>query len=396
MSIKFSRADITEEEIKEVVDTLHSGYITTGTKTKDFEKQLATFCNVKKVACLNSATAGLELILRVLGIGAGDEVITTAYTYTATASVISHVGARIILVDTLKGSYEIDSMGIENAITSRTKVIIAVDIAGKICDYNKIYQAVEAKVDLFVPSNDIQERMGRIAVIADGAHSFGAQKNGILSGSFADFTVFSFHAGKNLTVAEGGAIALNECDFYDTEEMYKQFMIFGLHGQTKDSYSKEKLGAWEYDIVTLGYKCNMTDISASIGKIQLARYPKILERRKEIISIYNDELGDLIEVIDLCNNKELSSGTLYMTRIPNKTELERNNIILALAEEGIPTNVHFKPLPMFTAYKRLGFDIKDFPNAYNQYANEITLPLHTLLTNEDVYKIIKAFKICIS
>jgi len=393
MKIPFSPPDITELEINEVVDTLKSGWITTGPKTKLFEKKIAEYCNTSKAVCLNSATAAMEMTLRLLGIGEGDEVITSAYTYSASASVIHHVGAKIVLVDTGKDSFHIDYEQLENAITKSTKAIIPVDIAGVMCDYDKIFETVDRKKDLFNPSNEIQEAIGRIAIIADGAHSFGAMYKDKRSGQVADFTCFSFHAVKNLTTAEGGAVTWKDISGVDNEELYKQFMLLSLHGQSKDALAKTKLGAWEYDIVYPAYKCNMTDIMASLGLAQLKRYPKILERRKQIIETYDKELlSDTIDALKHYGNDYSSSGHLYLLRLLGKDENYRNKVIEKMAEKGIATNVHYKPLPMHTAYKNLGFDIKDYPNAFEMYKNEITLPLHTLLTDEQVEYVIESLK----
>lgn len=389
-TIKFSPPDITQDEIDEVIDTLKSGWITTGPKTKLFENQIATFCGTQRAVCLNSATAGLELILRVLGIGKDDEVIVPAYTYTASASVINHVGAKIVFVDCAKDSFEMDYDQIEKYINKNTKAIIAVDIAGIIANYEKLYEIAEKNKDKFEPKSDLQKAIGRIAIIADGAHSLGAMKNGKMSGNVADFTSFSFHAVKNLTTAEGGAVTWKENQKFYNDELYKQFMLLALHGQNKDALDKTKLGNWEYDIKVPGYKCNMTDIMAAIGIAQLKRYPELLKRRKEIINRYNEGLkSSNVKVLDHYTEKSCGSGHLYLMRVNGINEEKRNEIIEKLAELGIPTNVHYKPLPMMTAYKNLGFNIEDYPNAYNMYKNEITLPLHTLLTDEDVEYIIE-------
>ena len=391
--IKFSPPDITQKEIDEVVDTLKSGWITTGPKTKLFEKKIAEFCGTSKAVCLNSATAALETTLRILGIGKGDEVIAPAYTYTASASVIEHVGAKIILVDCSKNSYEMDYSKVEEKINKNTKAIIAVDLAGKIANYDKLYEIANKKKSEFVPKNEIQQKMGRIAILADAAHSFGAEKNGEKSGNIADFTSFSFHAVKNLTTAEGGAVTWKNIQGINNEELYRRYMLLSLHGQSKDALAKTQKGSWEYDIEIPGYKCNMTDIMASIGLAQFERYPDLLKRRKEIIEMYNNGLKDCdVEVLKHYTDNSKSSGHLYLVRLLGKEEEYRNNLIKKLATVGIPTNVHYKPLPMMTAYKNMGFDIKDFPNSYDMYKNEITLPLHTLLTNEQVEYIIKKFK----
>lgn len=379
-----------------MVDTLRSGWITTGPKTKLFEKQVAEYCHTSKAVCLNSATACEELALRTLGIGPGDEIITTAYTYTASASVVCHVGAKLVLVDTQKDIYEMDYEELEKKINEKTKAIIAVDLGGVICDYGKIYEIAERKKNLFLPSNEIQEKLGRIAVLADGAHSFGAVRDGKRCGEIADFTTFSFHAVKNLTTAEGGALVWKAIEGVDDEKLYKNFMLLSLHGQSKDALTKTKLGSWEYDIIAPYYKYNMTDIMASLGLAQLKRYPDILKRRKEIIEKYNKGLEDApVKIMEHYNESIESSGHLYIVRVVGKTREKCNEIIMKMAEKGIATNVHYKPLPMFTAYKNLGFDIKDYPNAYALFENEITLPLHAKLTDEQVDYIIENFKECL-
>ena len=384
-TIQFSPPDITEKEIQAVAEVMRSDWITTGPKTKDFENKIAEYCGTEKAVCLNSNTACQELILKVLGVGPGDEVITSAYTYTASASIIDHVGAKIVLVDTQKDSYEMDYEALENAITEKTKVIIPVDIAGVMCDYDKIYEIVERKKSLFKPVNDLQKLYGRIIVAADAAHSFGATYKGKRSGAVADFTSFSFHAVKNLTTAEGGALTWKHIEGLDNEALYKEFMLWSLHGQSKDALAKNKLGAWEYDIVYIGHKCNMTDIMAAIGEAQLERYPDLLARRAEIVHLYNELLDkDKIELITHENGNSISSMHLMLTRVKGIDEQTRNQIIIRLAEAGIASNVHYKPLPMHTAYKNLGFNINAYPNAYNMYQNEITLPLHTRLSDEDV------------
>ena len=393
MHIAFSPPDITDEEIAEVVDTLKSGWITTGPKTKAFEKQIAEYCHTSKAVCLNSATACAEMALRVLGIGPGDEVITTAYTYTASASVVCHVGAKLVLVDVRPNSYEMDYDLLEQAITERTKAIIPVDLGGVICDYKKIFDIVERKRALFHADNEIQSKIGRIAVVADGAHAFGAMRNGKHCGEIADFTSFSFHAVKNLTTAEGGALVWRDIEGVDNDAIYKQLMLLSLHGQSKDALAKTQLGAWEYDIVAPYFKCNMTDIMASIGIVQLKRYPELLKRRKEIIEKYNEGLADLdVRVLKHYGDDFSSSGHLYLVRLNGKTREECNKIIIKMAEAGVATNVHYKPLPLLTAYKDLGFDIKDYPNAYAMYDNEITLPLHTKLSDEEVDYVIDTFR----
>ena len=396
-NIPFSPPDIGEEEKKEVIDALQSGWITTGPKTKQFEKEIAQLCNTEKAVCLNSATAALELTLRILGIKEGDEVITSAYTYTASASPIAHVGAKIVLVDTQKDSLEMDYDKVAEAITEKTKAIIAVDLAGIICDYEKLYKIVEEKRNLFKANNDIQERYNRIIVISDCAHGIGAQKDGKMAGQHADFTTFSFHAVKNLTTAEGGAAVWKNQEGIDNEYIYKQFQLLSLHGQTKDALHKNQLGAWEYDIVAPYYKCNMTDINAAIGLAQLRRYNGLLERRQEIIKKYNDAFKDLsVKVLNHKDENHISSGHLYLVRINNISEEKRNEIIIKMAENGIACNVHYKPLPMLTAYKNLGFDIKDYPNAYHNYENEVSLPLYSKLTDEEVEYIIDNFKKIVS
>lgn len=396
MNIPFSPPDITDEEVAEVVDTLKSGWITTGPKTKLFEKQLAEYCHVNKAVCLNSATACAEMALRVLGIGPGDEVITTAYTYTASASVICHVGAKVVFVDVQKDSYEMDYAQLEEKITENTKAVIPVDLAGVICDYEKIYEIVNRKKSLFQAKNDIQEKIGRVIVLADAAHAFGAERNGKRCGEIADFTTFSFHAVKNLTTAEGGALVWKDIQGVDNEALYRQFMLLSLHGQSKDALAKSKLGAWEYDIVAPYYKCNMTDIMAALGLAQLRRYPGILQRRREIIGQYNKGLEELpLTMLQHYGDNFSSSGHLYLIRVTGKTREECNDIIINMAERGIATNVHYKPLPMLTAYKNLGFDIKDYPNAYAKFENAITLPLHTKMTDEEVAYVIENLKECI-
>ena len=393
MNIPFSPPDIGEDEIQSVIDALKSGWITTGPKTKQFEREIAQLCNTEKAVCLNSATASLELTLRILGIGEGDEVITSSYTYTASASPIAHVGAKIVLVDTQKDSFEMDYEKLANAITEKTKVIIPVDVAGILCDYDKIFKIVEEKKKLFKANNDIQKIYNRIIVVADSAHGFGAKKDGKMSGEFADFTTFSFHAVKNLTTGEGGAAVWKSKEELDNEAIYKQYQLLSLHGQTKDALHKNTLGTWEYDIVDTYYKCNMTDIMAGIGLAQIARYPKLVERRHQIISKYNEAFKDLpVMVLNHKDENHRSSGHLYLTRIKGINEEQRNEIIIKMAERGIACNVHYKPLPMLTAYKKLGFDIANYPNAYDFYRNEITLPLYSKLTDEQVEYIIENFK----
>ena len=395
MSIKkipFSPPDITESEVYLVSEALRSGWITTGPKTKEFERLIALCCQTEQAVCLNSATACMELILRVLGVGQGDEVITPAYTYTATASVTCHVGAKVVMVDTAPDSFEMDYDKLADAITERTKVVLPVDLAGVVCDYDKIFAAVESKKHLFSPANDIQKAYGRVIVLADAAHAFGAKWHGKMCGEIADFTSFSFHAVKNLTTAEGGALTWRNHDGVDNESLYKQFQLLSLHGQNKDAFAKTRLGAWEYDIVAPYYKCNMTDVMAGIGLAQLKRYPEMLYRRRQIIERYNEGLrGCDVQVLDHFGDDHSSSGHLYLVRLLGEDVEYRNAVIERMAERGIACNVHYKPLPMMTAYKNLGFDIVDYPNAYNQYHNEITLPLHTSLTNEDVEYVISNF-----
>lgn len=392
MKIPFSPPDITDLEIEEVADALKSGWITTGPKTKELEREIADFCGVGRAVCLGSQTACAEMTLRLLGITAGDEVITCAYTYTATASVVCHVGAKLVLVDTQESSLEMDYNQLENLITEQTKVIIPIDLGGIPCDYEKIYSIVERKKHLFHPTNKIQEAIGRVIVMADAAHALGAVSKKQKVGSIADFTNFSFHAVKNLTTAEGGAVTWKNIDGVDDEEIYHQYQLLSLHGQSKDALAKTKLGAWEYDIIGPWFKCNMTDVVAGIGLAQMKRYKKLLERRREIIEIYDDALKPLgVEVLEHYTENHQSSGHLYITRIPKITLEQRNEIIVKMAEAGVACNVHYKPLPMMTAYKNLGFDIKDYPNAYDRFKNEITLPLHTKLTNEEVDYVVEQF-----
>ncbi len=397
MNIKFSPPDISELEVTEVADALRSGWITTGPRTKELERRIASYVGSNKCVCLNSQTACAEMALYVLGVGQGDEVITTAYTYTASASVICHTGAKLVLVDTAKDSFEMDYEKLEAAINEKTKAIIPVDLGGVPCDYDRIFEIVERKKGVFKPANDIQKALGRVAVMADTAHAFGAELKGKMIGSVADFSSFSFHAVKNLTTAEGGALTWRTIPGIDDEQIYKQLQLLSLHGQSKDALAKTKLGAWEYDIVGPWYKCNMTDIMAAIGLAQLSRYPGMLARRKEIIEKYDAAFKPLgIETLEHYTDMHTSSGHLYITRVPGITVEERNEIIVKMAEEGVACNVHYKPLPMHTAYKNLGFDIKDYPNAYAHYANEITLPLHTCLTDEEVDYVIEKFKAIVS
>lgn len=391
-NIPFSPPDISEAEIELVVDALRSGWITTGPKTKLLERKIAEWVGTPKCVCLNSQTACAEASLRILGIGAGDEVITTAYTYTASASVICHVGAKVIMVDCQKDSFEMDYDALEAAITEKTKAIIPVDLGGIPCDYDRIFEIVERKKTMFKPANEIQEKLGRVAVVADAAHAFGAEWHGQMVGSIADFTNFSFHAVKNFTTAEGGAMTWKHIDGIDDEAIYKQVQLLSLHGQSKDALEKTQLGAWEYDIVAPLYKCNMTDIAAAMGLAQFDRYPIMLARRKEIIGKYDSELKPLgVEVLSHYTDDYTSSGHLYITRVPGVTDEQRREIIIKMAEAGVACNVHYKPLPMHTAYKDLGFDIGDYPNSYAHYENEITLPLHTKLTDEEILYVIEQY-----
>ncbi len=385
MKIQFSPPDISELEISEVADALRSGWITTGPRTKKLESKISDWIGTDKCVCLNSQTACAEMALRILGIGENDEVITTAYTYTASASVVKHVGAKLVLVDIQKDSFEMDYEALENAITEKTKAIIPVDLAGIPCDYDKIFEIVNRKKNLFRPANAIQAALGRIAVCADTAHAFGASRKGVMAGNIADFSSFSFHAVKNFTTAEGGALTWKTIPGIDNDEIYHKLQLLSLHGQSKDALAKTQLGAWEYDIVGTWYKCNMTDVAAAIGLKQFERYPEMLKRRKEIIKKYDSALKPLgVETLNHYSESYSSSGHLYITRIPGITAEQRNEIITKMAEREIACNVHYKPLPMHTAYKNLGFDIADYPNAYNHFANEITLPLHTCLTDEMV------------
>ena len=392
MKIPFSPPDITEAEINEVCDALRSGWITTGPRTKELERQVAAYCGTEKAVCLNSQTACAEMALRVLGVGPGDEVITSAYTYTASASIIDHVGAKIVLIDTQKDSFEMDYDKVEAAITANTKAIIPVDLAGIPCDYDRLYEIVERKKNLFVPCGEIQTALGRVAIMADTAHSFGATRKGQPAGCLADFSSFSFHAVKNFTTAEGGALTWRTLEGIENEAIYKQLQLLSLHGQSKDALAKTQLGAWEYDIVGPWYKCNMTDVAAALGLVQMKRYAGMLERRKEIIGMFDAALCPLgVETMPHYTDVHQSSGHLYITRIPGITAQQRNDIIIKMAERGIATNVHYKPLPMHTAYKNMGFDIANFPNAYAHFANAISLPLHTNLTNEQVAYVIENY-----
>ncbi len=392
-AIKFSPPDITEREVAAVTEALQSEWITTGTRTKKLEGKIAEYCGTEKAVCLNSATACLEMTLRFLGIGPGDEVITSAYTYTASASPVCHVGAEVKFVDTARDSFEMDYDQLEAAVTEKTKVIVPVDIGGIMCDYDRIFDIVERKKHLFRPENEVQKAFGRIIVVSDSAHGFGAVRKGQRSGSVADFTTFSFHAVKNLTTAEGGAVVWKNIPGFDNDDIYQQFMLFSLHGQTKDALKKDQLGAWEYDIVAPLYKCNLTDVAAAIGLVQFERYPELLGRRKEIAEKYDAAFKPLgCRVLDHYGADHSSSGHLYLLRVPGADVEKRNRMIMAMAERGVATNVHYKPLPMMTAYKNLGFDIQNYPNAYHQYENEISLPLHTRLTDEDVEYVITCMK----
>lgn len=403
--IIFSPPDITEEEIQEVGNTLSSGWITTGPKTKRFEREIAEFCRTERAACLNSATASMEMTLRLFGIGPGDEVITSAYTYTATASAICHTGAVPVLVDVAQGGYEMDYDALAEAVTERTKAVVPVDIAGVMCDYDRIRQIVQGKREIYHPGdNPYQQALGRILIMADSAHGFGASRNGRHSGEAADFTAFSFHAVKNLTTAEGGAVTWRPLPGMDSEQIYRDFMLLSLHGQSRDALAKTELGGWEYDILFPGYKCNMTDIMASIGLVQLSRYPDLLVRRRNIVRMYEEGLdwinGGLkkykLESLRHYTEDISSSGHLFLMRVIGADGEKRNEIIQKMAERGVATNVHYKPLPLLTAYRNMGFDIKDFPNAYNMYQNEITLPLHTKLTDEDVSYVLRCLREALS
>ncbi|MBP3323696.1 MAG: DegT/DnrJ/EryC1/StrS family aminotransferase [Clostridia bacterium] len=392
MNIPFSPPDLTGLEINEVVDALKSGWITTGPRTKELEREVAKFCGTERAVCLNSQTACAEMALRLMGIGEGDEVITSAYTYTASASVIYHVGAKIVLVDIQEESLEMDYEQLENAITEKTKAVIPIDLGGVPCDYKRIYEIVERKKHLFKPNTELQKAIGRVAVMADTAHSFGASRNGVPAGSLADFSSFSFHAVKNFTTAEGGALTWKNIEGIDNEDIYKQLQLLSLHGQSKDALAKTKLGAWEYDIIGPWYKCNMTDIAAALGLSQMKRYPTLLERRKEIIEKYDSAIRPLgVKTLDHYSGSNKSSGHLYMTRVPGISGKERNEIIERMAEAGVACNVHYKPLPMLTAYKNLGFKIEDYPRAFEHFENEITLPLHTRLKEEEVDFVIEKY-----
>lgn len=392
MKVPFSPPDITDEEVKEVEAALRSGWLTTGPRTKELERQIAEYCGVNRAACMNSSTACMEMTLRLLGVGPGDEVITSAYTYTASASVIAHVGATIKMVDIQKDSLEMDYDQLEQTITDKTKVIIPVDLAGIICDYDRIYQIVEQKKGIFHPANEIQKLYGRVIILADASHSFGAVHNGKRSGSIADYSSFSFHAVKNLTTAEGGAVTWQSKPWLDDEEIYRTYMLLSLHGQSKDALAKTQLGAWEYDIVDTYYKCNMTDVHAAIGLVQMKRYESLMKRRHDILRRYEEGLQELpVHGLKHIKDSDISSGHLALFWLDGKDSEFRNRMITKMAEHDVATNVHYKPLPLHTAYKKLGFDIADYPNAYAAFSNEISLPLHTCLTDEQVDFVIRTF-----
>ena len=412
MKVPFSPPDMTEQEAQEVREAILSGWITTGPRTKKLEQQISEYVHTNKTVCLNSATAAMEMVLHLLGVGPGDEVIVPAYTYTATASVVAHVGATIVMVDSQKDNVEMDYNQLADAITERTKVIVPVDLGGIVADYEKVYSIVEAKRHMFKPTNALQAKMGRIIVSADCAHSFGGMRKGKMAGEIADFSSFSFHAVKNFTTAEGGAMTWNlpfgnetvpmDADYMPTvpkkegetwnEMLYRLSQLFSLHGQNKDALAKTKLGAWEYDIIGPWYKCNMTDIMAALGLVQMERYEGLLQRRQAIVAKYDAALRDLnVAVLNHKDADHCSSHHLYLVRLLDKTREDANKVIEQMAERGIACNVHYKPLPMMTAYKALGFDIKDYPNAYHLFENEVTLPLHTRLTDEDVEYVISNF-----
>ena len=395
MKIPFSPPDIGEEEINEVADTLRSGWITTGPKTKKFENQITAYCASDKTVCLDSCTSALEMTLRMLGVKKGDEVIVPAYTYTATASVVCHVGAKPVMIDCAPNTIQIDYERLPYLISSRTKVVIPVDVGGVPCDYDRIYEAVNSKRNIFVPNSPLQEIFGRVIILADAAHSFGARRNFERTGVLADFTAFSFHAVKNLTTGEGGAVTWRKHPDIDGEELYKKFMLLTLHGQTKDALSKTQLGSWEYDIAGPFFKCNMTDIMASIGLAQLRRFPAMLKRRRRLIEFYNRELSECgVSVLQHFSDKEklASSGHLYLTKLMWQEEEYRNKVIERLAEMGVAANVHYKPLPMLTAYKNMGYNISDYPNAFEMYKNEITLPLYSAMTDEEAQYVADCYK----
>lgn len=392
MQVPFSPPDITEAEIKEAAEALRSGWITTGPRTKELEKMCADWIGTPKCVCLNSQTACAEMTLRLLGIGAGDECITSAYTYTASASVVCHVGAELKLVDIQRDSFEMDYDALEAAVTEKTKVIIPVDLGGVPCDYDRIFEIAERKRKLFKPSNTLQEAMGRIVVMADAAHAFGAERQGKMVGNIADFSCFSFHAVKNFTTAEGGCVTWRHIEGIDDEDLYHQYQLLSLHGQSKDALSKTQCGGWEYDILGPWYKCNMTDVAAAIGLKQMERYPALLARRRAIVERYDKELNPLgVEVLPHYTDDYYSSGHLYITRIPGITGEQRNEIIRRMADAGIACNVHYKPLPLLTAYREMGFNGEDYTNACEHFNNEITLPLHTKLTDEEVGYVIENY-----
>ena len=411
-NIPFSPPDMTEKEAELVREAILSGWITTGPKTKELERQISEYVHTEKTVCLNSATAAMEMVLHLLGVGSGDEVIVPAYTYTATASVVTHVGATVVMVDSQKDNVEMDYDKLADAITEKTKVIVPVDLGGIVADYDRVFEIVEQKKGMFTPNNALQEKMGRIIVSADCAHSFGGMRRGKMAGEIADFSSFSFHAVKNFTTAEGGAMTWKlpfgneevptDVDYMPTvpkkdgetwnELLYRLSQLFSLHGQNKDALAKTKLGAWEYDIIGPWYKCNMTDIMAALGLVQMERYPEMLKRRQEMVARYNEAFKDLpVAVLNHKNADHCGSHHLYLIRLIGKTREEANKVIEQMAERGIATNVHYKPLPMMTAYKALGFDIKNYPNAYNLFANEITLPLNTKMTDEDLEYVIENF-----
>lgn len=397
MFVKFSPPDITELEINEVAEALKSGWITTGPRVKQLEKELALYTRTERAVCLNSATAALEMTLRVLGIGEGDEVIVPAYTYTASASPVLHVGATLRFIDAGRGSFHLNYDALEAAITEKTKAIIPVDVGGVLCDYDRIYEIVERKRSLFTPKNDLQALFGRVVVVADCAHGLGAEQNGKKAGELADFTTFSFHAVKNLTTAEGGAVVWRKKEGLDSDAIYREYQLLSLHGQSKDALAKTNASAWEYDIIYPAYKCNMTDVAAAMGLAQLRRYDEMLARRHEIIRRYNEAFADLgLRTLAHAGENHRSSGHLYLTHIPDTFDGRRRAFMDYMTAHGVMTNVHYKPLPMMTAYKSLGFDINDYVNAYCSYQGEITLPLHTSLTDEEVEYVIKTFRDCLT
>ena len=395
--IPFSPPDITQAEIDEVIKVVKSGWITTGPETKHFEDLIAKYCHVDRAVCLSSQTSCAELTLRILGVGPGDEVIIPAYTYTATASIIYHVGAKAVMIDCVSGGFEMDYDKMEAAINHNTKAIIAVDLAGIICDYDRIYEAVERKKSIFKPKNELQEQFGRVFVMSDAAHAFGARRLGKMCGEIADFTNFSFHAVKNMTTAEGGAAVHRSHPAIDEDEMYKKYMLLSLHGQTKDAFAKNKVASWEYDVVDTQYKCNMPDVLAALGVAQLSRYEDILRRRHELIALYNEEFKDLpIQVLNHCDENHRSSGHLYFVRFIGRDDEYRNRFYNMMADNGVMCNVHFKPLPLLSAYSKRGFRMTDYPNAYNMHKNQLTLPMNTTLSDDDAHYVIETFKMCIN